>query len=348
MKQALLPRLFLLCAALLLLTSCARSAQQTEAEATPTLQATATPEVTPTLEPTPAPELSQAEQAKLRKPAIDAAMARLELPQEGELVARVNGVGITVDEYRPFLRLRLDSLAAQYQINWDDEEAQPLLSEVQAQTLEQLIDMELVRQQAEADQIYVDAVEVAGFTRDVQMSVVEVLGYASWEEYKETLELTDEAFERIVRQSLLLDQMVGRQPIEEQVEQVHARHILVQDQALAEEILGRLQAGEDFGELAATHSQDAYSAQRGGDLGWFPRGVMAPEFEEAAFLLEPGETSPIVISEHGLHIIEVLDKGIRPLDAVYAAHMRQVAFFEWLEGLRQNAEIERFVLDPVG
>lgn len=74
---------------------------------------------------------------------------------------------------------------------------------------------------------------------------------------------------------------------------------------LAETLRERAAAGEDFGELAREHSQDPGSAQAGGDLGWFRRGNFAEEFEEAAFALPEGETSEVVETIFGYHVIKV-------------------------------------------
>ncbi|WP_413374594.1 peptidylprolyl isomerase [Alkalihalobacillus sp. 1P02AB] len=90
-------------------------------------------------------------------------------------------------------------------------------------------------------------------------------------------------------------------------EQVEASHILVTEEEEAEEVLEKINAGEDFAELAIEYSIDG-SAARGGELGYFPRGQMVPEFSEAAFELAVDEVSEIVQSEFGYHIIKVTGK----------------------------------------
>ncbi len=89
--------------------------------------------------------------------------------------------------------------------------------------------------------------------------------------------------------------------------------------AEAEELLTRVRAGEDFAELAREHSDDLGSATLGGDLGWFRRGQMVAEFEEAAFSLPPGGLSGVVESAFGFHIIRV--ERTRGRSEVQASHI---------------------------
>lgn len=85
-----------------------------------------------------------------------------------------------------------------------------------------------------------------------------------------------------------------------------ASHILVETQEEAEAVLARIQAGEDFASLARELSQDPGSSKNGGDLGYFTRGRMVPEFEEAVFsLTRPKEVSNIVQTQFGYHIIQL-------------------------------------------
>ena len=92
-----------------------------------------------------------------------------------------------------------------------------------------------------------------------------------------------------------------------QEEQVRASHILVNTSEEAEQIKARLDAGEDFAELAKEFSIDPSNVD-GGQLGVFGRGVMVPEFEDAAFSLEVGEYSEPVQTQFGWHIIWLTDK----------------------------------------
>jgi peptidyl-prolyl cis-trans isomerase D len=112
-------------------------------------------------------------------------------------------------------------------------------------------------------------------------------------------------------------------------EQVRASHILLKtegkDEATvrkgAEDLLAQVKGGADFAQLATKHSEDEGSAKNGGDLDYFGRGRMVPEFEQAAFGMQPGQVSDLVKTQYGFHIIKVVDKkpgSTRSLDEVRA------------------------------
>ncbi|MEO9319997.1 MAG: peptidylprolyl isomerase [Nitrososphaera sp.] len=88
---------------------------------------------------------------------------------------------------------------------------------------------------------------------------------------------------------------------------IKCSHILVKKQSEALQILERLKGGESFANLAKEVSIDKGSGKRGGDLGYFSRGMMVKPFEEAAFKLEKGQMSEPVKTEFGYHIIKRVD-----------------------------------------
>ncbi|MCU0607019.1 MAG: peptidylprolyl isomerase [Candidatus Edwardsbacteria bacterium] len=111
-------------------------------------------------------------------------------------------------------------------------------------------------------------------------------------------------------------------------EKVQLQHILIAvkpgaaaqgaAQAKMRTVLAQLRAKKRFADVAAKYSQDPQSAARGGDLGWFGRNAMVPQFEQVAFSLKPGQVSDPFLSPFGFHIIKLLE---RKDDQVHAAHI---------------------------
>jgi len=131
-----------------------------------------------------------------------------------------------------------------------------------------------------------------------------------------------------------------------EIQEVKASHILVEDKSLAKDIIDQLQEGADFAELAKEHSTDA-TAENGGELSYFSKNDVVPEFGEAAFTLEPGSyTEQPVKSEFGYHVIKVEDKRIRPPVAYEKAkpflesQLRRAAMDEIMNDWRSHANVE--------
>ena len=156
---------------------------------------------------------------------------------------------------------------------------------------------------------------------------------------------TDEAeYRSYIRAEILRDKLgdaLGEE-VPTIAEQAHARHILVETEEEANNVIERLEAGEDFAALAAELSKDPGSAANGGDLGFVPKGSFVPAVDEAAFTLPVGEISQPIETQFGWHIIEVLERGERELSAADYIQSQQLALSNWLADARETANVEDF------
>jgi foldase protein PrsA len=256
--------------------------------------------------------------------------------EQPEIAALVNGQSIPWSAYeRELGRFEAGKAALGFE---DTDEAG-----YQQQVLDLLVEYELIRQFAARQGIVItDEVVDAEIQRMIDETGEEYFNGWLYGNY-----YTLEEFREVVRLDLITKQLLA--PVLESVpttaEHVHARHILVNSQAEADDLLARLQNGEDFAALAAQYSVDVTSRDNGGDLGWFPRGgLLVPEVEEAAFSLSPGEISDVVASAWGYHIVQTLefDPG-REIEYETRQRLIEKAIEDWRLQLRSGADIQQFV-----
>ena len=261
----------------------------------------------------------------LRAGAASAVMAvalAAAVPASAKVLARVNGVEITDED----LAIAREDLEAR------------LPREIQGPArdkalLDNLIVSKVVSQKAEADKVAANP----EFARR--------LGYLRDKLLTETyLGKLAEAANTDANIQKTYDEVAKSQKPEPEV---HARHILVPTEDEAKKALERVKGGEDFAKVATEISKDPGS--KGGDLGWFTKDRMVPEFAEAAFKLDkPGQLSDPVKSQFGWHVIKLEEKRMKEfpkLDQIrdqVARYVMQRAEGDEVVKLREAAKIERF------
>ncbi|WP_018085204.1 peptidylprolyl isomerase [Desulfurispora thermophila] len=249
-------------------------------------------------------------------------------------VATVNGTPITATQ----LDEKVEQMKKQYAqmgLSFDGEQAKPLLDMLRRQTLQQLIDRELLLQKAKEWKISPTDKEVDEALKKFRQQFKDD---AEFKKYLAANGFSEPKLRDAVRESLVMDKMQQKvladlkQPSEAEAQsyynahkeqyqvpaQYQVRHILItaggsdggtaQDRAKAKatalQLIAQLKNGADFAELAKKYSQDPGSASNGG-LYTFKKGDAVPEFEKAALALKPGEiTTQPVQTEYGYHIIK--------------------------------------------
>jgi peptidyl-prolyl cis-trans isomerase C len=304
------------------------------------------------------------------------AWAEEEEKAPGDKVAVVNGVTINQGTYDRELNFFVRRAATGGKQIPDAQMAQ-----MKNEVLESLIERELLFQESKKKGIQVKSEAVSGQLQKIKQR------YPNQEEFKKLLSsmgLTESDVLSQIARGMAIQELIDKEVAEkikvsdeetksfydrnpqlfQQPEQVKASHILIKVQSNApdeqkaearkkiETVQQKVQKGEDFATLAKTYSEGP-SGPRGGDLGYFKRGQMVKPFEEAAFSLKPNETSDIVETQFGYHLIKVDDK--KPAKKMAYAEVKdrlsehlkkQKTDSEtnaYIETLRKDAKIEKFL-----
>jgi peptidyl-prolyl cis-trans isomerase C len=252
-------------------------------------------------------------------------------------IALLVGPSLRAEEANPVLAKVDGSEIRQSDVSLAEEELGPSLAQMDPATkkdnvLAFLIDMKVVAKAAEDKKVEnnEDFKKRLAFTRNrlLMDSLLASEGKAA---------TTNEAMKKVYDEAS--KQITGEQ-------EVHARHILVETEDEAKAIEDELKKGADFAELAKKKSKDP-GASDGGDLGFFTKEQMVPEFSAAAFALEPGKISDPVKSQFGWHVIKLEEKRNRKapdFDQVKGqieTYVTRKAQAEYVAKLREAAKIER-------
>jgi parvulin-like peptidyl-prolyl isomerase len=257
------------------------------------------------------------------------------------LVARVNGVGITQEEFdRALARSQqIGAVAA-------DETA------LSRTVLDILIEQAVIEQAAEEMNITVSDADIDA---DIQNMITQAGSPEAWQQWMKDNLYTEAEYREAARSQFITlrvrDQVIAENyPTSEGdsggVRQVHARHILVSTEAEARDIMQRLQNGESFETLALQFSRDVTTRERGGDLGFFIReNLTTPELADAAFALQPGEVTGPIATALGYHILQTLEFGTGSGTVANedVARQQETVFNNWLQAEMGAAQIERFI-----
>ena len=262
------------------------------------------------------------------------------------IVAVVDDQIILLSELKENVRLEM------FKRKLSPEQNQEQAKALEREILDGMIADQILLVRAKEDSVLVKQKEIDEVLQKQLTRIREQVG--SEEEYQRQLEASGvterdlkKRFRREIRNYLMKQKMLGslmqgivvtnreveafyetvKDSLPVQPERVHISHILIrpedQDALLkAREILTQARDGANFAQLAKKYSQDPGSAEQGGDLGYFGRGTMLPEFEQVAFALQPGAISDIVKTRLGYHIIRVED---RKGDQVHARHILLIA-----------------------
>jgi parvulin-like peptidyl-prolyl isomerase len=225
-----------------------------------------------------------------------------------------------------------------------DEDKLAMLEQGRRQVLDVMIEQALIEQAAATEGLTVSEQELEeAIARDIEQNG----GQSKFEAWLQANNWTYDEYKARQRSMMISSIMFERvtRNVPTQAEQVHARHILVEDEAQANEILAQLQSGADFGQLARQYSLDPSTKESGGDLGFFPRGTLVvPEVEETAFTLSVGQISPVISSAMGYHIVQVQERvQDRPLTDDDWQRLKETTFRRWVSELWQQANVEVLV-----
>lgn len=207
-----------------------------------------------------------------------------------------------------------------------------------ADVLHHLIESELIRQFAQANDLEVEDADVDAEIASIQDN----LGARRWMHWLRENRYTEGEFRAAIRLQLVRSQVRAfvTSHLRDEARHVRARHILVARESEAQHVLERLARGESFAALAAQLSLDVSTKAYGGDLGWFVRGeLLDPGLTEAAFSQTLGEIGGPINTRLGYHVLQVVGLAERRIEAGRLPNIAENIFQLWLEALVEQADL---------
>ncbi len=296
----------------------------------------------------------------------------------GGYVAKVDGATVSKKEFDDNLNNLIKVYKLRFGVDLKDEKYKDSLQALKRNLVEEMIRLQVIRNEAEKMKISVSNADV-----DTKYNAMKnAIPKEQFEKLLKDQGVSESKLKEDIKQQLLIEKVIesvtpglsvsdskAREFYDKNSdkfahpEQVRASHILIaadrskmtdkaradlKDKALA--ILKRIKAGEDFAKLARENSDDPISKLNGGDLGYFSEKDMVSSFSKAAFSLKPGEVSDVVETQFGYHIIKVTDRrpaGKVPFDQareqIKAALLQQergLVFQKWFNDARTKAKVE--------
>jgi foldase protein PrsA len=256
------------------------------------------------------------------------------------LAGRVNDQPIFLADFENQVARLEQALAAQG-LDLGEAEGQARAGRIRQQVFDTLLDQAIIEQQANRLEVQVEPAEVEA---KAQETIAQVGSPEQFEAWLANNGFSQEAFMAGLQDQLLANALFDyiTRNVPDRAEQVRIQYIRVEDQAVAETFIERLQQGEEFALVAETGSLD----EIGGDLIWLsPQGsTLPPEVEEAAFALQPGAVSDPIQSGSSIYIVKLESREMdRPLPEDQFQRLKRDVFTDWLEEQRATAVVERFV-----
>ena len=274
--------------------------------------------------------------------ALAAGCGSLPIPGQAAPAATVNGKVISMAAYQRQVALAINYLS-QNGIDDKTPDGQATIAQMKDEVLTQMIEQEIINQAAAKQGITVTNDEL---DMEIAATVADAGGQQVLDDWLKTSGFTIDEFRQTVREQMTADRLIAAigASVPATADQVRARHILVETKAEADAVMARLQKGEDFAKVAQEVSLDDGSKADGGDLGFFPKGVLIPVFEQVAFSLQPGKYSDPFETEYGFHILQVIERDANHALAPQMLEQAQMeAFSQWLADQKTTGQIQNFV-----